>query len=72
MVDISVSIDPLIQDVLFDPQTSGGLLVCLERESADALLKKLKQKGMVTAAIIDEVLNQPKERIIVDSGLLIS
>jgi selenide,water dikinase len=65
MVDFAPSVDRLIQDVLFDPQTSGGLLISVDRESADGLLEKLKEKGMESAAIIGDVATEPKERIIV-------
>ena len=34
------------QDLLFDPQTSGGLLVAIAPESADAALAGLKQHGV--------------------------
>ncbi len=32
-----------IQDVLFDPQTSGGLLIAADREDAEELFKELKE-----------------------------
>ena len=65
MVDFAPSVDRLVQDVLFDPQTSGGLLICVDRENADKLLEKLKEKGMDSAAIIGNVATEPKERIVV-------
>jgi selenide,water dikinase len=65
MVDFSPSVDRLVQDVLFDPQTSGGLLICVERDRADELLRELKKKGIKDAAIIGEVSTESKERIIV-------
>jgi selenide,water dikinase len=65
MVDFSPSVDRLVQDVLFDPQTSGGLLICVERDRADDLLQELKEKGIKDAAIIGEVSTESKERIIV-------
>ncbi len=65
MVDFAPSVDRLVQDVLFDPQTSGGLLICVDRENADELLEKLKEKGMDSAAIIGDVATEPKERIVV-------
>ena len=65
MVDFAPSVDRLVQDVLFDPQTSGGLLICVDRENVDELLEKLKKKGMANAAIIGDVATEPKERIIV-------
>ena len=64
MVDISSSVDRSIQDILFDPQTSGGLLICVDSKSAADLLIRLKNKGM-NAAIIGEVLSEPKGRIVV-------
>jgi len=66
MVDFTPSVDRLLQDILFDPQTSGGLLMCVGKESANELLDTLKGKGLVDAAIIGEVLAEPKERIRVD------
>ena len=66
MVDFSPSVDRLVQDVLFDPQTSGGLLICVERDRADDLLRGLKEKGIKDAAIIGEVSTEAKERIIVE------
>ena len=65
MVDFAPSVDRLVQDILFDPQTSGGLLICVDRKNADELLEKLKEKGMDNAAIIGDVATEPKERIIV-------
>jgi len=65
MVEFASSVDRITQDVLFDPQTSGGLLICLERGRADDLLQELKEKGIKDAAIIGEVLTEPKERILV-------
>jgi selenide,water dikinase len=66
MVDISPSVDRFIHDVLFDPQTSGGLLICVHRKGADALASRLKEKGMDKVAIIGEVLPEPKGKILVN------
>ena len=52
-----------MQDVLFDPQTSGGLLISVEKDHADSLLKELKEKGIQEAAILGEVVPEPKEKI---------
>ena len=65
MIDFVASVDRLVQDILFDPQTSGGLLICVEKESADDLVKSLKKKGINDAAVIGEVLPRPEGRIIV-------
>jgi selenide,water dikinase len=66
MVDFASSVDRALQDVLFDPQTSGGLLICVAPEIAEELLKDLKANGIKDAAIVGEVVTQPKERIIVE------
>jgi len=65
MVEFASSVDRITQDVLFDPQTSGGLLISVKRERAADLLQELKEKGIKDAAIIGEVLTEPKERILV-------
>ena len=59
-VNISREIPEHTQDILFDPQTSGGLLICLEPAKAEVLLDKLQQNGVGDAAIIGEALGEPK------------
>ena len=65
MVDFAASVDRLIQDILFDPQTSGGLLICVKRESGDDLVKSLKTKGIDSTAVIGQVLPVPAGRVVV-------
>ena len=65
MVEFSSEVDPLIQDLLFDPQTSGGLLMCVQREQADDLVNKLIDEGMVDSKNIGEVIRAPAEKIYV-------
>ena len=43
-----------MEEILFDPQTSGGLLLAVGKEEADALLNELKEAGM-PAAIVGEI-----------------
>jgi selenide,water dikinase len=64
--DVSPGIDPLISDILFDPQTSGGLLICVEGDRAEDLLQKLKQKGIHDAAVVGHVEPQPNGRIVIE------
>jgi selenide, water dikinase len=48
-----------VMDVLHDPQTSGGLLMCVDAKQAYRLLGKLKDAGLTEAAIIGEVVAGP-------------
>lgn len=63
IVDFSSSLDNLFRDILFDPQTSGGLLICVAEEAAEGLLERLREKGSDQAAIIGRVVAEPKGRI---------
>ena len=38
-----------MEEILFDPQTSGGLLVSLKQEDAEEALKKLNKLGLPAA-----------------------
>lgn len=66
MVDMGPGIDPLLRDIMYDPQTSGGLLICVAGDSAAELVSALHEKGIGQAAIIGEVLEKPAARIIVE------
>lgn len=43
-----------IQDILYDPQTSGGLLICVSADDAEKLLKELSECTL-SARLIGEV-----------------
>ncbi len=66
MIELSSGVDPLILDILFDPQTSGGLMICVKREQADALVSKLIDEGVAASKIIGEVISAPEEKIFVE------
>jgi selenide,water dikinase len=65
MVEFSSSVNSLVRDLLFDPQTSGGLLICIDRDDADKLLGELKQKGIDESADIGKVISAPPQKILV-------
>jgi len=65
MIEFSSGVDALIRDILFDPQTSGGLMICVKREQADALVSKLIDEGVEASKIIGEVISAPAEKIFV-------
>ncbi len=55
MVDVAEGIPDDLVKVLYDPQTSGGLLIALPADEAGKLLAELKTGGVGDAAIIGEV-----------------
>jgi len=59
-VRIASEVPSHMQDILFDPQTSGGLLICLAARKAELLLNKLRQVGVGDVAIIGEVVSEPR------------
>jgi selenide,water dikinase len=65
MVDIDSSVPKFLQDLLYDPQTSGGLLISVPEKKARRLLDSLHNNGIVAAVIIGEVTAENKGRIIV-------
>ncbi|MEI6826708.1 MAG: selenide, water dikinase SelD [Desulfuromonadales bacterium] len=65
-VDFADSVPQNVQDLLFDPQTSGGLLIAVVAEEAERLVTALKAKGIDCAAIVGEVIAVPVDRIIVE------
>lgn len=65
MVDISSAVPDYLADILFDPQTSGGLLISVPARKAKALLERMHEEGVSEAAIIGEVVAEPRGKIIV-------
>ena len=53
-VDFAEDVDAVAQSLLFDPQTSGGLLIAIGADAADALLAALQAAGD-TAFIVGQV-----------------
>ena len=60
------SIDEDTMSVLYDPQTSGGLLICVPEAKAEAMLAKLREKGVNDAVVMGKVIeSSPAGKIIV-------
>lgn len=66
MTEFGFSVDRLMQDILFDPQTSGGLLICVPEDVSESLVRDLKSGGVPEAVIIGEVMWAPEEKIFVE------
>ena len=63
MVKLAGDISPIMRDVLFDPQTSGGLLIGCPEKHATELKKRLFAEGVKNTAIIGKVYDNEKEMI---------
>jgi selenide,water dikinase len=57
--------DPIRLDFFYDAQTSGGLLISVPAERADALLRKLHERGVLDACLIGEVRPFDGARLVV-------
>jgi selenide,water dikinase len=64
-VDIAANVPDYLADILFDPQTSGGLLIAVPAEKAATLLDRMHREGIEAATIIGEVVAEPACRITV-------
>jgi selenide,water dikinase len=63
MIAFSDTVPRALQDVLFDPQTSGGLLISARGNQASALVAALKGGGVDEVAQIGEIIDAPEEKI---------
>ena len=62
-LEISAKISREEEELLFDPQTSGGLLLSVPESQAKQLLNELKAAGVETAVKIGEVILSPNPLI---------
>ena len=65
MVDFSDNVSAVMRDILFDPQTSGGLLMSVDRGEAEKLVEDLNSAGIRQVSVVGEVVREPKEKIVV-------
>ena len=65
MVEIGSEVPDYMKDILFDPQTSGGLLISVGSSQAEPLLARMHEEGIEEAAIVGEITAQPKGKIVV-------
>jgi selenide,water dikinase len=63
MIVFADSVERRLQDVLVDPQTSGGLLIGVSAGEAPALLGALRAAGVHEAVEIGEIVTNPAEKV---------
>lgn len=57
--------DFAMEEILFDPQTSGGLLIAVNPEDVEEIMKELETLSL-PCGVIGEVINQKQHKIIVE------
>jgi selenide,water dikinase len=65
-VSLSRGLSPILADLLFDSETSGGLLISLRPEAAAELVQRLRSKGHAQASIVGEV--RPRGKCHIEVG----
>lgn len=63
MIEFAETVERSLQDIMVDPQTSGGLLISTGSDQASRLIKALHDAGISDAIIIGEVLKDPEAKI---------
>jgi len=63
-VERDKDIEEELETALYDPQTSGGLLMCVGAKKAGAVMKKLKKAGLERAAIIGRIAESSEGKIL--------
>ena len=64
LVDVGPAVPSELLDVLYDPQTSGGLLAALPAARAADVTARLRAVG-VAAAVVGEVVDEPVGQLVV-------
>ncbi len=65
-ISFAAAVPELERVILFDPQTSGGLLIALPSEEGEELLGLCRQRGVTEAAIVGKVVPPEKNLITVE------
>lgn len=60
------AVDPTLRALLCDAQTSGGLLIAVAPEKADALLERLRGAETPAASVVGEMVEGPAGSLVVE------
>jgi len=55
-VEADPNLSPLLMDIFYDPQTSGGLLISLPSDQAQDLVETLRKEAQMDAWIVGQVV----------------
>lgn len=64
-IEVKEGITRAMQDIMYDPQTSGGLLIAVDKEAADDLFAELKE-SIPQAAIVGYVTEMEPAYIVIE------
>jgi selenide,water dikinase len=70
LVQVEGSIPQELQDICYDAQTSGGLLMSVDSKKAEAMLKELYKQGVKDAVVIGEVVKKQDKSILLTNAKL--
>lgn len=62
-IDVEESCPDWMVDILFDPQTAGGLLISLPAGQAEQLIGKMRAQGIKEAAVVGEIIAEPQGKV---------
>lgn len=65
VLTVSANVSTNLLSILLDPQTSGGLAICVAPEGVSALLAELERQGVTTRKVIGRVVASPTPKIAV-------
>ena len=63
IIEVSPECPDWMVDILFDPQTAGGLLIVVSADQAESLIEKMHDQGISDAAIVGEIVAEPEGKI---------
>ena len=62
-VEVGTNVPALLVELLYDPQTSGGLLISLAAVEAERLVATLRKEENIDSRIVGKVVQEPKGKI---------
>ena len=66
-VDLPDGFEDWRRDLLCDPQTSGGLLIAVAPEAADAVLQLAHKEGFTRAAVVGHIIDGPAKIVVTEA-----
>lgn len=68
-VKVKKGVSKEMMEVLYDPQTSGGLLISIREDQSKRLISLLHKRGLVHAAVIGKIVTKSDGRIAIKNRM---